>query len=217
MRPEAMAGRRGYHRLSGDLGFVRSAAALRVAQKDQAKAFLTESIAEYRKADAIKPEQAGIQMQLARALTVMGDSAGAEQLYLHLIEKHKTLDYAYTELYRLYMQTGKPEEGEKALKMGFQGDPKQFGFLTMLAAHYYNQKRGSEMIGVLQQIKAHAKDFPGAYLAVGDFYLRMGGGNDDAIREYREGIAKDPAKKATYQNASLRLLCARASARKRPR
>jgi tetratricopeptide (TPR) repeat protein len=193
------------HRLSGDLGYVRSAAALRVAQKDQAKAFLTESIAEYRKADAVKPEQSGIQMQLARALAAQGDSAGAEQLYLHLIEKHKTLDYAYTELYRLDMLTGKPEEGEKVLKMGFQGDPKQFGFLTMLAAHYYNQKRGDDMLGVLRQIKSHAQDFPGAYLAVGDFYLRLGG-NDDAIREYREGIAKDPKKKATYQKRVIEAL-----------
>jgi len=193
------------HRLSGDLGFVRSAAALRVAQKDQAKAFLTEGIAEYRKADAIKPEQPGIQMQLARALSAFGDAAGAEQLYLHLIEKHKTLDYAYTELYRLDMLIGKPDEAEKILKMGFQGDPKQFGFLTMLAAHYYNQKRTSDMIGVLDQIKAHAKDFPSAYLAVGDFYLRMGG-NDDAIREYRQGIAKDPQKKATYQKRIIEAL-----------
>ena len=193
------------HRLSGDLGYVRSAAALRVAQREEAKAFLAESIVEYRKADAIKPEQPGIQMQLARALAAQGDSAGAQQIYLHLIEKHKTLDYAYTELYRLDMLTGKPEEGEKVLKMGFQGDPKQFGFLTMLAAHYYNQKRGDDMLGVLRQIKSHAKDFPGAYLAVGDFYLRLNG-NDDAIREYREGIAKDPDKKATYQKRIIEAL-----------
>jgi tetratricopeptide (TPR) repeat protein len=193
------------HRLRGDLGFVRSATALRLGQKDQAKAALADSIAEYRKADAIKPEQSGIGMQLARALLAFGDAAGAEQLYLHLIDKHKTLDYAYTELYRLYMVIGKPEEGEKVLKMGFQGDPKQFGFLTMLAAHYYNEKRASDMVGVLDQIKAHAKDFPGAYLSVGDFYLRMGG-NDDAIREYRQGIAKDPSKKSTYEKRIIEAL-----------
>jgi tetratricopeptide (TPR) repeat protein len=193
------------HRLSGDLGFVRSAAALRVGQKDPAKEFLADAIAEYRKADAIKPEQQGIGMQLARALLAYGDTAGAEHLYLHLIDKHKNLDYAYTELYRLYMLTGKPEEGEKVLKMGFQGDLQQFGFLTMLAAHYYNQKRPSDMIGVLEQIKAHSKEFPAAYLAVGDFYLRMGG-NDDAIREYRQGIAKDPNKKPTYQKRIIEAL-----------
>ena len=186
------------HRLSGDLAFVRSAAALHVGQKDEAKGLLDEAIAEYRKADAVKPDQAGVGMQLARALFASGDPASSEQLYLHLIEKYKTLDYAYTELYRVYMQTGKPEEGEKVLKMGFQGDPKQFGFLTMLAAHYYNLKRNSDMVGVLDQIKSHAKDFPQAYQAVGDFYLRMGS-NDDAIRAYREGIEKDPSRKATYQ------------------
>ena len=193
------------HRLSGDLGYVRSAAALRVAQKDQAKAFLTDSIAEYRKADAIKPEQSGIQMQLARALSALGDSAGAEQLYLHLIEKHKTLDYAYTELYRLYMLTGKPEEGEKVLKMGFQGDPKQFGFLTMLAAHYYNQKRGSDMIGVLEQIKSHAKDFPGAYLAVGDFYLRHGEAMTTPFGSTAKASPKIPTRRRPTRSASSKL------------
>jgi tetratricopeptide (TPR) repeat protein len=193
------------HRLSGDLAFVRSAAALRVGQKDEAKAFLTDAVAEYRKADAIKPDQVGVGMQLARALFASGDPNGAEQLYLHLIDKHKTQDYAYTELYRLYILTGKPDQAEKILKLGFQGDPAQFGFLTMLAAHYYNEKRTGDMVGVLEQIKSHAKDFPQAYQAVGDFYLRMGS-NDDAIRSYREGIAKDPAKKATYEKHIIEAL-----------
>jgi len=36
---------------------------------------------------------------------------------------------------------------------------------------------------------------------VGDFYLRMGEG-DSAIREYREGMAKDLSKKALTRSAS---------------
>ena len=197
---------------------MRSAAALRVAQKDQAKAFLTESIAEYRKADAIKPEQAGIQMQLARALTVMGDSAGAEQLYLHLIEKHKTLDYAYTELYRLYMQTGKPEEGEKALKMGFQGDPKQFGFLTMLAAHYYNQKRGQR----------DDRSAPADQGARERLPRRLPGRQEIFIFGWAEAMTtpfgstakaspKIPTRNRLTRNASSKPSCGRASARKPPK
>jgi len=58
---------------------------------------------------------------------------------------------------------------------------------------------------VLQQIKSHAKEFDQAYLRVGEFYLRMGDG-DSAIREYKEGMAKDAKKKATYQKAIIEVL-----------
>ena len=40
---------------------------------------------------------------------------------------------------------------------------------------------------------------------MGDFYLRMGDG-DSAIREYKEGIAKDPKKKSTYQKRVIEVL-----------
>jgi tetratricopeptide (TPR) repeat protein len=89
--------------------------------------------------------------------------------------------------------------------MGAQNNPKQFGYLTLLAMHYYMQKRRDDMVGVLNQIKTHAKEFPQAYLTVGDFYLRMGDG-DSAVREYREGIAKDAAKKATYEKRIIEVL-----------
>ena len=40
---------------------------------------------------------------------------------------------------------------------------------------------------------------------MGDFYLRMGDG-DSAIREYKEGIAKDAKKKSTYQKRVIEVL-----------
>ena len=96
-------------------------------------------------------------------------------------------------------------EAEQVLKTAFENNPKQFGFLTLLAMHYYGQQRRDEMVGVLNQIKSHAKDFDQAYLTVGDFYLRMGDG-DSAIREYKEGIAKDAKKKSTYQKRVIEVL-----------
>ena len=54
------------------------------------------------------------------------------------------------------------------------------------------------MTGVLQQVKAHAAEFDQAYMVVGDFYLRIGDG-DTAVREYKEGMAKDPKKKIEYE------------------
>jgi tetratricopeptide (TPR) repeat protein len=75
--------------------------------------------------------------------------------------------------------------------------------------HYHGQQRRDEMVAVLNRIKAQAKDFDQAYLTVGDFYLRIGDG-DSAIREYKEGIAKDPnkdpKKKLTYQKRVIEVL-----------
>ncbi len=193
------------HRLSGDLNFVQSASFVRTGQKDPARLSLQQAIAEYRKADSIKPAQTGVDMQLARALSALGDATGAEALYRRLMARSDGTEHAFTELYRLLMLTGKPDEAEKVLRLGFQHNGKQFGFLTMLAAHFYNQKRLTEMVAVLKEIESHSKDFPGAYVAVGDFYLRMGD-NDSAIREYREGIAQDAANKANYQKRIIEVL-----------
>jgi tetratricopeptide (TPR) repeat protein len=129
----------------------------------------------------------------------------AEKLYRSVIEKDKTFQYAYTEIYRLLMFQGRPADAEQVLKLGAQNNPTQFGYLTLLAMHYYMQKQRGEMVDVLNQIKSHSKEFEQAYLTVGDFYLRMGDG-DSAVREYREGIAKDVKRKATYEKRIIEVL-----------
>ena len=49
-------------------------------------------------------------------------------------------------------------EGEKLLQAGFQNNPKQYSFLTMLAMHYYGLKRNQDMVEVLKQIKKDKPD-----------------------------------------------------------
>ena len=193
------------HRLVGDWNYAKATDAYRNKKNDEGKEFLLTATAEYRRADQIKPGEQGVSMQLARALTAQGQFDEAEQLYRRVIAKDKTFQYAYTELYRMFLFEQKPEMGEQVLKTAYQNNPKQYGFLTLLAMHYYGQRRREDMVGVLQQIKGHAKDFDQAYLTVGDFYLRMGDG-DSAIREYKEGITKDPKKKSTYQKRVIEVL-----------
>jgi len=193
------------HRLTADLDYVRAVQAYSTARRDEGKSLLDNAIAEYRKADAIKSGQQGVMMQLARAVGAEGDYAGAEQLYRKVIDKDKNFQYAYTELYKLYMFQNKPDEGEKILKLAAQNNPKQYAFLTALALHYSMLRRRDDMVAVLQQIKSHAKDFEQAYLVVGDFYLRLGDG-DSAVREYREGMQKDPKKKLTYEKRIIETL-----------
>jgi len=193
------------HRLTGDLDYARATERMKVAMREEGRALLDQSIAEYRKAEAIKPGQVGVAMQMARALAAETQYAESEKLYRSVIEKDKTFQNAYTELYRLLLFQGKPDDAEQVLKLAAQNNPKQFGYLTLLAMHYYTEKRRDDMVGVLNQIKSHAKDFPQAYLTVGDFYLRMGDG-DSAVHEYREGIVKDAPKKATYEKRIIEVL-----------
>jgi len=193
------------HRLIGDMYYSQATAAYKDKRQDEGMALLNKATEEYRKADTIKPGQQGVSMQLARSFAAKGDLAGSEQLYRSVIAKDKTYQYAYTELYRLYLFQQKPNEAEQVLRQAFQNNPKQFGFLTLLAMHFFELQRRDQMVSVLNEIKSHARDFDQAYLTVGDFYLRMGDG-DSAIREYKEGIQKDAAKKATYQKRVIEVL-----------
>jgi tetratricopeptide (TPR) repeat protein len=193
------------YRLLGDLDYSRATDAYKNKKTDEGQAFLDVAAAEYRKADSLKPGQQGVSMQLARVLFAKGDFAGSETLYRRVIAKDKTYPNAYTELYGIFLFQKKPADAEQVLKLAFQNNPKQYGFLTLLAMHYYRLQRLDDMVSVLGQIKSHARDFDQAYLTVGDFYLRMGDG-DSAIREFKEGIAKDVKKKATYQKHVIEVL-----------
>jgi tetratricopeptide (TPR) repeat protein len=214
------------HRLIGDIHYTRALEANATKRADTAHEELLAAIAEYRKADAAKPGQQGVMMQLARSVSANSNFAEAEQLYKSVIEKDKTFHYAYTELYKLQLfeaaqadrnndaaaAKAHRDQAEQILKAGFQNNPKQYAFLTLLAAHYYGMRRHDDMVAVLGQLKAHAKDYEQAYLNVGDFYVRMGDG-DSAIKEYREGIAKDPKRKSTYE---MRIVDVLARQGKRP-
>ncbi len=204
------------HRMAGDLNYVRSVGALQRKAQDEGKQYMDAAMVEYRKADSIRPGEPGVMIMLARGSEMEGDAPKAEQFYRKVIEKNKTEGSAYSELYRLYMFQGRKDDAEALLKLGFQNNPKNYAFLSSLALHYSYEKRRPDMLNVLQQIKSHAKDFPQAYQLVGDFYVRLGE-PDSAIREYKEGIAKDAPRKIVYEKAKCRSCLLRASAPKPPR
>jgi tetratricopeptide (TPR) repeat protein len=195
------------HRMNGDLLFVKAVEARLRAGKDEAIQDLQAAVGQFRIADSIKPGEKIVLMQFARCSMLQGDAAASETLYRRVIDKEKTYVPAYNELYRLYMFQNKRDDGEKLLKLAFQNNPKDYIFLSTLAAHYSLENRRQDMIEVLQQIKSHSKDFPRAYQLVGDFYVRLGD-SDSAIREFKEGISKDPVRKATYQKDIISVLIA---------
>lgn len=195
------------HRMKGDLNYVRAIEDVRHANRDAGKAELTDAVAEYHKADAVKPGEEGVIMQLAKCAVLEGNAADAETLYQKVIATNKTFQQPYNDLFRLYMVEGKKDQAEQLLKTAFQNNPKQYNFLTQRAYLYSVENRRQDMLDVLQEIKAHSKDFPKAYQVVGDFYIRLND-PDSAIREFREGISKDSAAKATYQKDIIAVLMA---------
>jgi tetratricopeptide (TPR) repeat protein len=193
------------HRLTADLNFVRAQASFHAGRPEQTEKMLDTAIAEYRKAATIKAPTPALKMQMARALAASRQFPEAEQIYKQLIDQDKTFVLAYTELYSVYVVQNKLPEAEQVLKNGAASNPKQVNFLVTLAGFYSSLKRHDEMVGVLNQIKSHAKDFPRAYLVVGDFYFRNTDLNE-AIKQYREGMAADPKQKSTYQKRMIEVL-----------
>ena len=193
------------HRLTADLNFVRAQASFHAGRPEQTEKMLDTAIAEYRKAAIIRAPTPALKMQLARALAASRQFPESEQIYKQLIEQDKTFVLAYTELYSVYVVQNKLPEAEQVLKSGAADNPKQVNFLVTLAGFYSSLKRHDEMVGVLNQIKTHAKDFQRAYLVVGDFYFRNIDLNE-ALKQYREGMAADPKQKSTYQKRMIEVL-----------
>ncbi len=193
------------HRLTGDLAFVRAQASYSGGHPEETKKLLETAIAEYRKASAIKPPTQALKMQLARALAADRQFAESEQIYQQLIAQDKTFVPGYTELYGVYVVQNKIAEAERILKTGAANNPKQMNFLVTLASFYSSLKRRADMVAVLNQIKGHAKDFPRAYVLVGDFYFRNGD-MQEALKQYQEGMSADPKQKATYQKRMIEVL-----------
>ena len=173
---------------------------------------LDVALEEYRKADSTKPGDLNVNLQIGDVLFARGnalakkgdvaaariDYSAAEQIYRKTIDQKGDLLLAYGKLYSLLGAQNKRAEAEQLLKAGYQNNPKQYGFLITLANLYLAEGRRDDMLNVLGQLKSKVGEYPKAYLDVGDFYLRSGD-PEAAVREYREGITKDPKNRIVYQ------------------
>jgi len=166
---------------------------------------LAEALEYYRKADTIKPGDAGIAIQIGSLLADQKHYAEAETSFRKAIDIDKTNPTAYRKMYQLYRVQDKNAEAEQLLKEAVQNNPKTYLYLVNLAQFYRQMGRQSDMLNMLQQVKSHAKDIPMAYKMVGDFYVRMGD-YDAALSEFREGVAKDSANKTKYQHSIVEAL-----------
>jgi tetratricopeptide (TPR) repeat protein len=189
-------------RLTGNFDFTRAG---QEADPTVAATLLDSAMDNYRKAEAIKPDDLGVALQMGLILRGQKRYAEAEPYFRKMIDKDKTAYPAYTNLYQTYMAEQKVDAAEALLKEAVQNNPKEHQYLERLAYHYGALGRRDDMLNVLTQIKAHAKDFDAVNQVVGDFYLRIGDA-ESALREYREGILKDAKHKSTYQHSIIFVL-----------
>jgi len=193
------------HHLNAELQTVRAMDALRTGSRDEAKKLLDDALEEYQKADSIKPGQVNVMEEIAGVYGLEGNFPAAEQMYRKVLASDKTQVRAYLSLYDLAVRQRRADVAEQVLKEGYRNNPKEFLFLQRLAFLYRAENRHDDMIKTLDEIKAHAKEYADAYIAVGNFYLWLAD-YDSAIREYGDGMAKDPKRRPDYQKHIIEVL-----------
>jgi tetratricopeptide (TPR) repeat protein len=185
------------HKLSGDIAMLATARFYRAAKVEDAKKQLVTAIAEYRQALTLKPGDPIITLALGRTLVVDGETGEAEMLFKSMIDKDKNNLNGYYELYRVYLGMRRIPDAEAILKSAIRNNPKDPQLRLTLAQFYYGTNKRTELVALLNEMKGDLKQFPNAYFQSGDFYLRVNN-VDESIKQYEEGIQKDPSRKNTY-------------------
>ncbi len=185
------------HKLSGDLAMLATARLYRGAKVEDAKRQLGTAISEYRQALSVKPGDPVVTLALGRTLVVDGEVAEAQTLFRSMISKDKTNLNSYVELYRVYLAQKDTKNAEAIIQEAIKNNPKDTSLRLTLAQFYFGTGRRDDLVAQLNLMKKDLKNFPNAYIQAGNFYLRVND-PDDAIKEYEQGIQKDPSRKNTY-------------------
>jgi tetratricopeptide (TPR) repeat protein len=193
------------HKLNGDIALLTATAAFRAGNPTDTKQEITTAIQEYRAALAAKPGDYIITLALGRTLTLDGEAAEAESLFKGLVEKDKLNLNAYYELYKIYASQKKYPEAEAELKSAIAAVPGDSALRMTLAQFYYGTNRQDALVALLNDMKKDLKQFPQAYFQTGDFYGRIGQ-YDNALKQFEDGIQKDPAQKNSYLKREIEVL-----------
>jgi tetratricopeptide (TPR) repeat protein len=185
------------HKLNGDLVLLDARTQFKEGHAPEAKKLMSQAIAEYRLSLQSNPKEYQTSLSLARILEADGEFGEAETILSALIEREKQNLAAYTDLYRLEAIQRKLPEAEAILKKAMKSNPKDTGLRLELARFYLATNRRPELITLLNEMKGNLKDFPQAYIQSGDFFMQVGQ-YDEAMRQFEEGIQKDPKNKINY-------------------
>lgn len=156
-------------------------------------------------ADFARPNQPRLVLTICENLVADNDMPAAEKRARELMIAHKTFGEIYDFLYFFYRSANRPADAEAVLEAKVANNPIVPGYRVQLAAHYASVGRGSETTTILQKLIDNPKDFPGAWRNVGDYYLAKQNWAE-ALRHYREGLAREPNSKEIYQSRIVETL-----------
>ena len=184
------------HKLAGDLAFINVKKEFVNQHMIEARKSLATAVTEYRASLASKGDEYSTRIALGRALELSGETGEAETIFNGLTNKEKQNTTGYMDLYRLYLAERKLGDAENLLKRAIQNNPKMpaaSGTRAFLSGH---QQAG-------RPAEAAERD-EGRFEIVsrrvyaGRRLLHAANQFDEAIKQYEEGVKKDPDKKLGY-------------------
>ncbi len=151
-----------------------------------------DALSELRKADAIRPNDASVNLAIAQVLFVEGQDRQGEDLLRHLLTVRKDVPAVYDLLEQRYVRAQRWAEAEDLLESEIASFPKDARPRLELATAYRASGHGPEMSHTLQAILNDRAGFPNGPALVGDFYAGSRNWND-ALAQYRTGIQRSPS------------------------
>lgn len=172
------------HRLRGFLA---------VANED-----LDEAIAQFRKADAIKPKQPELRYALAQILFRNKQAAETEQVALQIIKDSPTYENAYDFLSAYYRTQQQPDKAEAILKKKVEAFPAKWTSHLGLAAFYIASNRRPDADKVIDAMLAKASSVPDARSKTADLYFRLRD-YDKARKVLEDAAAAEPERRNEHR------------------
>lgn len=168
-----------------------------------------EAIADFRRALAANPSNAGVVTELAHLLIQDGEVQEGERLAMNLIGKKTTYGPAYDLMFNFYRGANQPQMAESVLQAKVNNNPKNATYVLELAAYYKGAHNEAAMSAALEHLLNDPQDFPQARLWIGDFYLKQRS-YTEAVGYYRQGAdsSRDPKIEATYEVRNIFALAA---------
>ncbi len=163
------------------------------------------AIERFEAANKLKPMQPDIVLILFQVLDMSKRPEDAEKLGRQMISTNKDFGPIYDLLYIMYIKQNRIDDAEKILIQKTESNPKNAQFQLQLAGHYLGAKRRPQMEEVLKRMMANTKDYPEAYMMVGDLFYRIREW-DRSSQVFTDGMKLFPKDKAVYQKRLVELL-----------
>jgi tetratricopeptide (TPR) repeat protein len=179
------------------LALAKYAEVVGLKKRDERRPIVEEALAEFKKADAVKPYDPSMGFAIVSTLAELGQREEAERYANEMIARKTADERVYSSLYWGNLGSGRISEAEQIRKTQIANTPKDGGAYVALASHYFLTKNKAQMEATLARLTSDLKTFPNAYMLVGDFYFSIG---DllDSIGPYTQGAKLDPQNKNLY-------------------